>query len=119
MEYPKKGNIGNMSDMKEKLTPLLERFKLPIVLLALGLVFMLIPGNEVPENISKGNDSLVAEMLSQVQGVGKANVLISDKGVVVVCQGADKAKTRMEIIQAISSYTGDSSDKITILKMVD
>lgn len=80
---------------------------------------MLIPTSENKEYTFSKNDSLVSQILSSVDGVGDALVLISDKGVVVVCQGADNAKVKLEIINAVSSYTGYSSDKITILKMVD
>jgi hypothetical protein len=45
--------------------------------------------------------------------------LLSDNGVVVVCDGAENAKVRLDIIRAISSYTGFTSGKITILKMAD
>ena len=46
-------------------------------------------------------------------------LLISESGVVVVCQGAENARVRLDIIRAVSSYTGFTSDKITILKMAD
>lgn len=117
--YPKKGSIGNMNEIREKWSSLLERFKYPLIALSVGVILMLIPGSERTEPISTEGEAHVADILSQVRGVGESLVLISDKGVVVVCQGADSARTRMEIIQAVSSYTGYSSDKITILKMVD
>jgi len=108
-----------MNKIKEKWGTLLERFKFPLLVLSLGLILMLLPGNNTPEPVSSERDAVVAGILSRVKGVGESLVLISDKGVVVVCHGADSAKTRMEIIQAVSSYTGFGSDKITILKMVD
>lgn len=39
------------------------------------------------------------------------------KGAVVVCQGADSASVRLNIIQAVSSLTGLGSDKISVIKM--
>lgn len=39
------------------------------------------------------------------------------RGAVVVCQGADRATVRLNIIQAVSSLTGLGSDKITVIKM--
>lgn len=108
-----------MHEFKEKIPELLERFKFPLLILAVGILLLIIPaGNDVSVSLS-GNDALISEMLSNVHGVGETMVLISDKGVVVVCPGADDARVRMEIIQAIRSYTGYGSDKITILKMVD
>ena len=58
-------------------------------------------------------------MLSSVEGVGEAQVIISDTGVVVVCRGAENAAVRLDIIKAIGSYTGFGSDRITILKLAD
>lgn len=39
------------------------------------------------------------------------------KGAVVLCQGADSAAVRLAMVQAVSSLTGLSSDKITVIKM--
>ena len=38
-------------------------------------------------------------------------------GAIVVCQGGDNATVRLSVIQAVSSVTGLSSDRITVLKM--
>ena len=59
----------------------------------------------------------LAEILSDTQGIGKTRVLISDTGVVVACTGASNASVKLDIIRAVSSYTGFGSDKITILKI--
>lgn len=39
------------------------------------------------------------------------------KGAVVVCEGADSATVRLNIIRAVASLTGLGSDKITVVKM--
>lgn len=39
------------------------------------------------------------------------------KGAVVVCQGADRPSVKLNIVQAVSSLTGLSSDHITVVKM--
>ena len=39
------------------------------------------------------------------------------RGALVVCQGADKASVRLNVIQAVSGLTGLSSDKVTVIKM--
>ena len=39
------------------------------------------------------------------------------KGAVVVCEGADSAAVRLNIVRAVSSLTGLGSDKITVVKM--
>ncbi len=119
MVYLKKGSAGSLDELKNKKAELFNRFKYPALAVVIGMLLMLIPGGEKEKAQFSQNEAQVAQILSNVKGVGEAMVLISDKGVVVVCEGADKAKTRLEIISAISSYTGYSSEKITILKMHD
>ncbi len=38
-------------------------------------------------------------------------------GAIVVCQGADSAKVKFAVIQAVSGVTGLGSDRISVLKM--
>ena len=38
------------------------------------------------------------------------------RGVVVLCDGADSARLRLEIVRAVSALTGLSSDKIAVAK---
>ncbi len=38
-------------------------------------------------------------------------------GAVILCEGADRASVRLDIINAVSSATGLSSDQITVIKM--
>ncbi len=38
-------------------------------------------------------------------------------GAIVLCQGADRASVRLEIIEAVSKITGLGADKIAVLKM--
>lgn len=96
----------------------LDKFKYPLVVLIIGVVLMLLPsGSTVSGSVSE--EEPMALLLSSTQGVGESRVLISENGVVVVCQGAENASVRLDIIRAVSSYTGFTSDKITILKMAD
>lgn len=39
------------------------------------------------------------------------------RGAIIVCQGADSATVRLNIIEAVSKVTGLGTDKITVLKM--
>ena len=39
------------------------------------------------------------------------------RGAVVVCEGADRPSVRLDIVNAVSSLTGLSSDKISVIKM--
>ncbi|MCD8099251.1 MAG: hypothetical protein LUE06_01535 [Oscillospiraceae bacterium] len=59
----------------------------------------------------------LADFLENTEGVGKAQVLLSSEGAVVVCDGADSAAVRYAVTGAVGAYTGLGSDKITIIKM--
>lgn len=109
-----------MSELKKKLKTL-DKFKYPLLILVLGLVLMLSPtgGTQKQAQAEDSADGLLAAVLASTEGVGKARVIISDSGVVVVCQGAGNADVRLDIIKAVSAYTGFGSDKITVLKMAD
>lgn len=39
------------------------------------------------------------------------------QGAVIVCQGADSASVRLNVIEAVSKVTGLSTDRISVLKM--
>lgn len=107
-----------MSEIKEKAAKL-EKFKYPLIILIVGVVLMLIPGKSTYLNTPSDTDEPLKTVLSCTSGVGRAEVIASECGVVVVCDGAEDAKVRLDIIRAVSSYTGFASDKITILKMTD
>ena len=101
-----------------KYLSLFSKYKYPILILILGLVLMLIPSAGTYSGKTEGDDK-IEQMLSCTQGVGEAKVLVSEAGVVVVCRGASNPSVRLEVINAISTYTGFASDRITVLKMVD
>ena len=106
-------------ELKEKLTSWCGKFKLPLLILVLGLILMLLPGGAKEEEIRDDPGQNMQEILRRTRGVGEARVLISDKGVVVVCAGAEDPQVRLDIIRAIGSYTGFGSDRITVLKLAD
>ena len=134
----------------------------------LGVFLMLLPGKNqtapepapVPETATLELEQELAQILSQIQGVGRAEVLLTERsgqniiyqtdttqnqsnldtviirdadreetglvkqilppvyqGAVVVCQGADSAAVRLNVVEAVKSVTGLSSDCITVLKM--
>lgn len=106
-----------MTDKKTVLQKL-EKLKIPALVFLLGMVLLLLPtGSGKTE--ARDPDTRLEEVLSRTQGVGRARVLISDKGVVVLCEGAEKPQVRLDIIRAVGSYTGFGSDKITVLKMAE
>lgn len=96
----------------------LEQLKWPLLILVLGILLLLMPGGRQKEAENDNNTDL-RSILSCADGVGDTQVLISDNGVVIVCEGADDASVKLDIIRAVCSYTGFGSDKITILRLVD
>ena len=96
----------------------LEKYKYPLLVLLVGVVLLLWPGGHKGTE-SAETDLRLAELLSAVQGVGESRVALSEQGAVIVCDGAEDAKVRLEILQAIRSYTGLNADRITILKMAE
>lgn len=110
----------------------LAKNKYVLIVLALGLVLLLWPdGRSAAGETAAGvGDDLaasgipvdtecqrIAAMLSRIEGVGEAYVLLSAEGAVVVCQGCDSAKVRLDVTNAVMAYTGLGSDKITVMKM--
>ena len=95
----------------------LEKLKYPLLILAVGLLFLLLPTGSGKQTELPDADVRLQELLSETEGVGEARVLISSAGVVVLCSGAEDPQVRLDILRAVTSYTGFGSDKITILKM--
>ena len=98
--------------MKEILEKL-KAYRFPLLILLLGVALMLLPS--APSR-SPAAEARLGEALRLTQGVGEAYVLVSDSGVVVVCDGADNAAVRLEIVTAVRTYTGYGADQITVLK---
>ena len=106
-------------DEKGKKPGKLEKFKYPLLILAIGLLLLLLPTGSAKESDAADADRRLQELLSCTEGIGQTRVLISDTGVVVVCRGAENPRIRLDIIRAVGSYTGFGSDKITVLKMAE
>lgn len=162
---------------KQKIRKLLTKagaYKYAAMVLLLGVTLMLMPQKEKqqiepPTEQIKEETSLeerLETVLSQMDGVGKAKVLLtlatgtsyqyqtdvrtytkqedtevqketvlaSDgagkqvpiavrttyptyQGALVLCQGADSAAVRLDVIDAVSDLTGLGSDKISVIKM--
>ena len=96
----------------------LEKYKVPLLVLLIGTALLLWPGKSRQAERTE-TDLLLAELLSDVEGVGESRVALSEQGAVIVCAGAGDAKVRLEILQAIRSYTGLGSERITILKLAE
>lgn len=108
-----------MEQQKSKLGKL-DKFKYPLLILAAGVLLMLFPGSGGAQTAAPADESgLLQQILTCSRGVGEARVILSDNGVVVVCEGAGDAAVRLDILHAVSAYTGFGSDRITILRMAD
>ncbi len=117
MAYLLKGSSGTVMDELKRGAAKLEKYKYPLIVLVIGVILMLLPTGSSGQSNDAGRDELMAGILASSEGVGSARVLISDSGVVVACGGAEDAKVRLDVIKAVSSYTGFGSDRITILKL--
>ncbi len=110
----------------------LAKNKYVLVVLALAIVLMLLPsGKEKSGNgvLAQGSDlessgipldtesARLSDFLSKMEGVGRAEVLLSSEGAVVLCEGADNSSVRLYVTNAVSVYTGLGSDKIRIIKL--
>lgn len=104
---------------RDKWLARLRTLKLPLLVLFLGLGLMLLPDRSGMEADEVMPEEKLGRVLAQCKDVGECWVLVSDKGVVVVCEGAEDPKVQLQILRAITSYTGFSSDKITVLKMIE
>lgn len=105
--------------------------KYVLVVILFALVLLLLPeGTKTAPAVEQGADPLEATgvslatesgkleaLLSQIQDVGRAQVLLSKNGAVVVCDGAELATVRLNVTNAVTSYTGLGSDKISVMKM--
>ena len=109
-----------MSELKGAIGKL-GKYKYPLIILIVGLFLLLLPsrGSTVGSNSATDDEMRFKATLENTIGVGKANVLISDSGVVIVCDGAENSNVKLSIIKAAEVFTGFSSDKIEILKTAD
>lgn len=116
---------------KNTLLHTLAANKYVIVVILLALALLLLPeGRKGEETAQNSGDALEATgvplstesekletLLSQIEDVGRARVLLSKNGAVVVCDGAELATVRLDVTNAVMAYTGLGSDKISVMKM--
>ena len=109
-----------MADGGRALIESVGRYKYVLLVAAVGLVLLLWPsgtqktggaGTEITE------EERLEQLLSAMEGVGQAEVLLSESGAAVVCQGADSVTVRLNITEAMRCYTGLGADRIVIFKM--
>lgn len=105
-----------MGDRMRRLTTKLAEYRYVLLAAMAGLLLMLWPSGGRAETtpLSSEEEQRIAELLTQIEGVGQAQVLLSDKGVVVVCSGAESSSVRLRITQAVRCYTGLSAADVEI-----
>ena len=126
-------------DFGKRLTKSLAKNKYVFLVLALGLALLLLPRSAggaatvtpaaTGPPVGRGDPlaasgipldteaERLATLLRAMAGVGDTAVLLSREGAVVVCAGADSARVRLEVTNAVSAYTGLRSDHIIVMKM--
>ena len=98
-----------------------------LLILVLGVALMLLPsggstGGSAGRADFSGEEEKLAQVVSRIEGAGECSVLFREEtaeekgGAVIVCPGADSASVRLRITEAVGTYTGLGSDRITILK---
>ena len=102
-----------LKDLKTRITKGLKQYKYAVLILALGLALMLIPGKRASKPVamsqpevkteSQNISASLEEILSQIRGAGKVRVLLSE---------AAGAKT---VYQTDSDMSGDSSRLDTVI----
>lgn len=97
----------------------LDTFKYPLLLLLVGIVLMLLPTQTDKAAVSDRPETSLENVLGETEGVGRVRVIVSEKGAVIVCDGAGNASVRLDVLRAVASYTGFGSDRVTVLKMTD
>lgn len=69
------------------------------------------------EKESRTDTILITDSSRKESGLIRQIIPPVYRGAVVLCQGADDARIRLQIMEAVKSVTGLTSDRITVLKM--
>lgn len=93
--------------------------KYVLLVAAAGLLLLLWPSGErvTGESGATSEETRLEAVLTAMEGVGAADILLSESGAVVVCEGADSAGVCLRITQAVRCYTGLGADNVQIFKM--
>lgn len=98
----------------------LAKYKYIFLLAACALILLLLPGGgsgQAGDSLADGDEARLEYVLGEISGAGRVSVLCSEQGAAVVCDGADDARVRLAIVEAVSAYTGLGSDRIKVLEM--
>jgi len=115
----------------------IKKYKFIIIALAAGLILLLLPrtasgqARDAPDVETEYSSPTTAQLynsasaqsdeeklnkaLSKIEGAENVTVVLSDKGAVIICSNLTP-ELKLRITQAVSVFTGFSSEKIIILK---
>lgn len=101
-----------------------------VLLTALIISAVVLFGNNNDKSLTIGSETVerteteskLMRILSEIEGVGKAEVMISESengvdGVVIVCEGADSLITRSNVINAVKVALNIEKSNIAIYAM--
>lgn len=103
----------------------LGKYKYLLLVLFVGLILVLWPSRASSDilsgsalgSVATDEEARLEAVLGDICNVGEVSVLRSEEGVVVVCEGAASPQVRLDVVNAVMSYSGLGSDRITVLKM--
>lgn len=103
----------------KKIIDKMPKFALPMLALLIGLIILLLPtgGGKDGEKLALSEEQRISEILENTEGVGRAKVLLSEQGAIIVCDGASDPETKLNVTNAVKAYTGLGCDKIQVLKL--
>lgn len=104
---------------KQKIKQILLLGLLVLVLLFCCFGVFLQPSTTVNSTLQSQTEQKIGQMLSQMQGVGEASVVICQteegvESVVVVCEGANQLQTLVNIREAVSTALGIEQKAVKI-----
>ena len=107
-----------MSDKWRDRLSKLRSYPCILLVAAAGVLLLLWPTKNVSaaEEGGEPEEVRIAGLLSDIEGVGDARVLLSENGAVVVCPGADDASVCLRITQAVKCYTGLGADDVRVFR---
>lgn len=111
-----------MAERQFRLKELVGRWKYVLLVAAVGLVLLLWPSDDLASGepaLEQSEEARLETLLYNMEGVGQVEVLLSEKGAAVVCQGADSGSVRLAVTETVRCYTGLGADKIAIYKMTE
>lgn len=110
-----------MNEKVKQIKEKLGKYKYPIFVLIFGIALLMIPmggGDDSSSEDVLSDESRLEALLRDVSGVGDVKVLLSENGIIVACTGAENAEVRLAVTKAASAFTGFSSDRIQVLKLI-